>query len=255
MYKVKVKSAQLRCQSDGQWAVNKGSSSSPPTPHPPLPLPPPPSLPKSVHLLVQEDTWDWLNGCNSIKNIPCHFMSSNATKELDVGLKCFNFCDLQQETISLSSLPVFHTIREWQKDLTLEHTMCFAEPVLGGTRGHGRDPSQGRRWGLLSALALPCLGATRRGRAGKAGVVSRWCWSLETFSSARVHAEPCWQWCLSTLYSQIFWTSSYNCAIPWTLKKLVVVRPDFWFEEEGHWPLRWFSFSLLMSAVSQILLV
>lgn len=88
------------------------------------------------------------------------FSSCNSLYSMSPGLQklehlrgsewSYNFCDLQQETISLSSLPVCHTVREWQKDLTLEHTMCFAEPVLGGTRGHGRDPSHG------GVLVRPC---------------------------------------------------------------------------------------------------
>lgn len=36
-----------------------------------------------------------------------------------------------------------------RKSLSFEYIMCFAEPVLGGTQGHGKDLPQGRETGIL----------------------------------------------------------------------------------------------------------
>lgn len=113
----------------------------------------------------------------------------------------FNFCVLRQEPISLSSFLTCYKKREWQKNLAFEHIMRFAEPVLGGTRGHGGDLPSTRT--PESCLPLPCLlwSLPDRGRLREAGaIVSLSCWSLETPFHLRGHEEPCWQWCCLPIF-------------------------------------------------------
>lgn len=99
----------------------------------------------------------------------------------------FHFCVLWQEPVSQHSFPVCQKERGWHEDLTSEHTMCFAEPVLGGTHGHGRELS----WAEGSNSCTLCLalfggGSVRWGWEGRGWVIPFLCWSLETFFSAGV---------------------------------------------------------------------
>lgn len=196
-----------------QWTINKAA----PLLRHPLPYPitattaatrKPPQVSPPARLGIHLELTD---GHDSVENIRCYLTFSNKTKKLNVWLKYSIFVSYDK-----SSFLAYYKKKEWQESLSFEHIMCFAEPVLGGTQGHGKDLPQGRETGILvcphpALLFGDCLtdGDSERRLWEGGGSFTLELVSEDTVSLTRGHDKPCWQWCLSPLYSWISYTRSY----------------------------------------------